>query len=453
MVAPVFAVEDATKAETLSDTIFDAAGRGDLEGVRKHFAMGAVADATTGGMRWSPLLHAAVRGGNAEVVQLVLDHGASVDAPGSMGETALHWAAAQGRTEITEKLLKAGAAPDASDGSGWTPLQLAASNGQVEISRMLVEAGADVNRKGHWNKTPLQTAVQTPVIFRCRVSSFQGSGLWSPGCCFGQRCHARALPGGEGFLTGQRRRSQSGNGPDPGGQSRQCGPGGLSPEGRSRRRGPGPAAEHAPSSGREAGNEALVQSLLARGAVLEATNTTGDTPLLTAAQSGSDAVLKALLKSGAKVNAKNLKGQTALFIAAGRGKVEPVKTLLEAGADREAKEDESENTPLLNAILRKSPDVAGVLLERGADFRVKNVAGDNALMLAVKHGLKEVVEQLHAKGCALNEPDKDEFCRFTMPRRGGTVRWSSIFWPIASAQRDRLRGTHATALRDGSRQG
>jgi hypothetical protein len=54
MVAPAFAVEDATKAETLSDTIFDAAGRGDLEGVRSILPWGAVADATTGGMRWSP---------------------------------------------------------------------------------------------------------------------------------------------------------------------------------------------------------------------------------------------------------------------------------------------------------------------------------------------------------------------------------------------------------------
>jgi ankyrin repeat protein len=54
-------------------------------------------------------LHAAAEAGHAEVVDLLLDYGATVDAPSPSGETALYAAARRKRRGIVDVLLKAGA--------------------------------------------------------------------------------------------------------------------------------------------------------------------------------------------------------------------------------------------------------------------------------------------------------------------------------------------------------
>jgi hypothetical protein len=82
-----------------------------------------------------------------------------------------------------------------------------------------------------------------------------------------------------------------------------------------------------------AGDAALVTSLLREGADPNAAGYNGRTVLMRAASTGRAEVVRALLDAGADVNAKKENGATALVMAAFFGHAEIVRVLLEAGAD------------------------------------------------------------------------------------------------------------------------
>ena len=63
------------------------------------------------------------------------------------GRTALHWAVRNGNMEIVDLLLENGADPDKGDQAGKTALSHAAESSKVEMTRKLIEAGADVNKR------------------------------------------------------------------------------------------------------------------------------------------------------------------------------------------------------------------------------------------------------------------------------------------------------------------
>jgi ankyrin repeat protein len=89
-----------------------------------------------------PTLHAAVRGGNSEVVKHVLAAGALIDERNGIKETALHLAAEDEKLDILELLLGAGADPRLKRIFGETPLDLAISAGRTACTQALLAAGA-----------------------------------------------------------------------------------------------------------------------------------------------------------------------------------------------------------------------------------------------------------------------------------------------------------------------
>ena len=80
------------------------------------------------------------------------------------------------------------------------------------------------------------------------------------------------------------------------------------------------------------GDAATVQALLAKGADVNAKDTTGWTALMFAAATDYTGTVQVLLKKGANVNAKNNKGETALMIATFYKHPDIVKILKDAGA-------------------------------------------------------------------------------------------------------------------------
>lgn len=94
-------------------------------------------------------IQAAAEGGHEEVVELLLDLGANVNAPPSPngGKTALQIACFHGFVNLVNLLIKAGAdvnAPGAK-GAGFTALQGASRAGELELVELLLQRGADVN--------------------------------------------------------------------------------------------------------------------------------------------------------------------------------------------------------------------------------------------------------------------------------------------------------------------
>lgn len=92
-------------------------------------------------------LSAAVDCSNKEAVELLINHGANVNATTENGKTALIVAAENSNKEMLELLIKHGANINAADESGYTALMVAAKHNEKEITKFLVERGADVNAK------------------------------------------------------------------------------------------------------------------------------------------------------------------------------------------------------------------------------------------------------------------------------------------------------------------
>ena len=109
-----------------------------------------------------------------EMIRVLLEHGAAVDARGRAhdwqrrvtaeprikimqkgGFTPLLYAAREGCVACVEPLVAGGADIDLSDPYGMTPLVLALLQPELRHGRRLIERGADVNQWDWWGRSPL----------------------------------------------------------------------------------------------------------------------------------------------------------------------------------------------------------------------------------------------------------------------------------------------------------
>jgi ankyrin repeat protein len=105
-----------------------------------------------------PLIYIASREGLADVIRLLLQHNANVNATDDAdNSTALHLASLMGHVDITQILLDHGADINAISDHG-TPLYRALISGHLEVVRLLLERGADMNIQGPDHQTPFQAA-------------------------------------------------------------------------------------------------------------------------------------------------------------------------------------------------------------------------------------------------------------------------------------------------------
>ena len=75
-------------------------------------------------------MHNAVDSDDKEIVELLVNNGADVNATHNGGGTPLHWAARKGHKQIVELLIANGANVNAQDEDGGTPL-FHASNPEI----------------------------------------------------------------------------------------------------------------------------------------------------------------------------------------------------------------------------------------------------------------------------------------------------------------------------------
>lgn len=125
----------------------------DVEAAQLLLDRGAFADGDVG--EGGTVLSYAAEGGNIDVVKLLIDHGADVNAPGELGITPLHRAK---NAEIAQLLIDHGANVhgDCCD----TPLLSAVWNDKNDIVKILIDHGADVNAKDIDGHTPLDIAIE-----------------------------------------------------------------------------------------------------------------------------------------------------------------------------------------------------------------------------------------------------------------------------------------------------
>jgi ankyrin repeat protein len=140
-------------------------------------------------MAWAPWLTAslraatdprvteAVKHGDRQAVQRLLNAHVDVNAPEVDGTTPLHWAVLANDLEMIRVLLRAGANVKAVNRYGVMPLSLAATNGDAAVIETLLGAGADPNSALPEGETVLMTAARTGTAAAVKVLLDHGADV------------------------------------------------------------------------------------------------------------------------------------------------------------------------------------------------------------------------------------------------------------------------------------
>ena len=312
-----------------------------------------------------------------QVAQLLIDHGADIDAVGghenTVGSTPLDAAAWAGRVGMVRLLLANGADPEKGghEGVDYNPVSTAVSHGRKEIFKLLIEAGA-------------QYGIQHTI----RMGMLE---------------ETRELLDADPSLLDRTKKA------DP-----------RWPEGEV----PLVLA---------AGDREIFNLLLERGANVNARDPRGYTPLMAARSMGNDAGVQALLERGVSQDifgaimdkdaervrellqddptAANPVGEGPVpLIWAGRyGDREIIRMLLEAGAEPNVWRDIDHfgKTALDMAISYQDDDVIRLMLDYGADPEFKGEGNHHAstLRVALRNGTVSALKMLLEAGADANRAD------------------------------------------------
>lgn len=291
---------------------------GDRELVEYLLAKGADVNRVEGYGFTTPLMVAARRG-SMEFTELLLAHGAKVDARSRDGKGVIEWALSGSSPEVIALLARRGADVNTVNDRGNTPLMSAASAGNAADVETLIAAGADVNASNQDGWTPLVAATF------CQAPRGDYPGIARALLKAGARMDARTELG-ETPVTQAAKRGRA----DLLGVFREAG-----------------AKVYYESGGKvfaDAGTK--IDARDARGMIQKAI------------QDRQYGVMEELAKMGLDMNAPIYHGYTPLIYAITfREDPKAVKTLIAAGADvnRPLIETSGEPTPLLIAARQKMP--------------------------------------------------------------------------------------------------
>ncbi|CAM9117929.1 unnamed protein product [Scytosiphon promiscuus] len=275
------------RAEFLQAPLDLAAAKGTL---------GLVQKLTKAGADTGNALHRAIHGGHRDIVDYLLEIGASPneDAMVYGSSTPLYAAAGTGSTEIVQLLLLKGKASDIDkvNVQGSTPLSSAVRTGRLTVTKVLLAAGADTSLTyGYRGKSVVHFAVKDHEVPILKALLEHGANA-----------NARATDGSTPLHVAA-----------------------------------------------ETDNAESISLLVGAGANTEARSESGSTPLHLAASNFNLKVVIALLEHGAAVDAPDGGYRTPLHYAASNagipGVAEVVDVLLRSGA-RERISDVDGNTPM-----------------------------------------------------------------------------------------------------------
>jgi ankyrin repeat protein len=292
-----------------AQTIFDAAREGDGDRVRALLESDPALARATDDHGRTPLHHAAAQG-RGEVVSILLDAGADIDAREEDGETPLHYAAWRNQLEVGRLLIERDTDLEARNHWGRTPLLIVGrETGNADMARLLIDAGADVNARDRYNASSLDLAAWRGFADLVDLLLDNGAELPPANSQDGQFVAMFAADKGLVRLFNL------------------CVDAGVDLGLRTESDG---SLLHAASQG---GSADVVTRLLEAGFDPNERDRYGRTPLHYAAEMGREAAAKILLDGGADIDARSSSGETAFNTAQWVERAEMAAFLAAAGAD------------------------------------------------------------------------------------------------------------------------
>ncbi|KAM0693158.1 hypothetical protein Q7P36_007716 [Cladosporium allicinum] len=403
--------EDGRNVELLR-----AAAGGQLPRVRHLLRIGANIDYRD--CKDLTALHHAVLSGFEDVVGLLLDLGADVNAPSLSAGYPLCLAVLKDRSNIMGKLIEFRADANLADQELGTPLHCAAFTGSCKLAQFLLEHGADPDpvtcvdlpkllpyrdsvsadelasqdpwtSKHRWTKiTPLMIAVLAnnldlaALLFGTkgvkRPSAFTYDG--DSECTSFFPLHAAARWGSSETMALTITHSAHTDLRD--------------------------SDHETPLMGAcDAGNNDNVRQLLQAKASLNLCDSNGATALIIASDCGFEDCLEEMINAGACLDLYDGKKNTALIYASLKGHDDCVRRLIKAGASSVLC-DAFGNTALIWASWKGHDDCVRQLIEAGASLDVHDEVGDTALHIAAEKGLTQIAKLLLDAGAS-----PDEVCK------------------------------------------
>lgn len=308
--------------------------------------------------------------GAPDEVALALRNGVDVEERTADGETPLMLAAAfNSSIEVVEMLLDAGARVNARNNRGRTALMYAAQYNGPRVVEMLLEAGADpsvrtVPRGGgmEYAKHAAHYAAANPklkgtTVFERLRETLERRDAFLKLCREGAPAQIQAAIDG---------------GADVNASEHTVHPASLTPLMQAASRNPDPEA---------------ARTLMRAGAAVDSKNEAGWTALFWSAMyNPNPRMIDALVDGGAEIDARNIAGWTPLMLAAANNpSTEVIDALLRRGADHDARNPAGATPLMLAAGGNTNPEAAELLLKSGADPSPKDGGGRSALDYAERN--------------------------------------------------------------------
>ena len=163
----------------MSSELSNAAMIGDINTIRLLIDGGADIDSLVDGYfleNWTALMTASSQGYVA-IAELLISHGADVNAVNSQGRTALMEAVRLGSLDVAALLIKHGANINAKDHYGNTPLMHSVSSNEGRIIELLLTYGADIDIQNNKGETALMIAVRLDCLVAILTLRDHGANL------------------------------------------------------------------------------------------------------------------------------------------------------------------------------------------------------------------------------------------------------------------------------------
>ncbi|KAJ8307276.1 hypothetical protein KUTeg_015360 [Tegillarca granosa] len=307
----------------------------------------------------SPILCIAAKEGFTDMVALLLEFNASVDAVSESGMSALCYAAASGHTEVMRMLCLKNARLSHVDNNGQCPAVHAAMHGHLETLSYLLQCDWS-SYDGQLTKIEAmqQALVASSAMGHKTICDYLFHANVRPTEGFGINCIDTLL--GETPLTAA------------------C----------------------------ASGHQDVVHFLLDQGASAHLPNAKSLSPLLCAVDSGKWEIADLLLGMGASLEQTDKYGRTPLMIAAYKGHIGVLEMLLSRGSSIHQVDREG-LTPLCWGCLKGHLHIIQTLLDRGSNLHHTDKCGRTPLQLASFHGDAQVVQYLIDRGAHIEHSDSN----------------------------------------------